>query len=89
MKIQIEGNLYLESDSRQFIIKEYSNKQDENGNELFKVKGYFGTLSAAINKLVVMEICKSEASTLKELAADLNWIQKNINELLEVRGVTV
>jgi len=50
VKVQIEDNLYLESDEYQFIIKEYTGKTDGTGRELYKTHGYFPTLKSALNE---------------------------------------
>ncbi|AGN33765.1 hypothetical protein PANG_00046 [Paenibacillus phage PG1] len=68
MKVCIENNLYLESDERQFVLKEYTGKQSvgKNGEvtDLFKTIGYYTDIRAAINKLVQMKIMESNAQTL-------------------------
>ena len=79
MKVQIENQLYLESDGMQFIIKEYSGKQDKAGNDLYKTHGYFSSVEGATKHLVKMKIMDSAAKTLGEL---LNEVQ-NIREYIE------
>lgn len=80
MKVHIEGNLYLESDSLQFIIKEYNGKTDKNGNALYKTHGYFNSVQNAMHHLVKMKIMQSTATTLKELIASVDDIRKFIEE---------
>lgn len=82
MKIQIEDKLYIESDDRQFIVKQYSGKFDKEENETFKVLGYFGKLSQAAEHLVKLEIFKSTATSLKELLIDIKRIEQRIEELI-------
>ncbi|GED73108.1 hypothetical protein BRE01_68100 [Brevibacillus reuszeri] len=48
MKVEIEDNLYLESDGMQFIIKEYTGKKDTLGRDLYKVHGYFSGVDHAV-----------------------------------------
>jgi hypothetical protein len=82
MKIHVEGNLYIESDERQFILKNYTGKKDAKDNELFKAIGYFGTLNQVAKKLIDMKIKESTATTLKELVADLERIEAEVNALI-------
>lgn len=88
MKIQIENNLYLESDERQFILKEYSGKQsiDKHGvaTESFKTIGYYTDVRAAINKLVQMKVMESTAQTLGELLAEFESIRAYIESKVTV-----
>lgn len=90
MKIQIEDNLYLESDSMQFILKEYNSKvveDKENGSEkvveTIKNHGYFPSVQAALDKFLKMKIMDSTAKDLKELIYDVKqtreYIKKQIN----------
>lgn len=81
MKVQIEENLYIESDSQQFILKEYTGKQsikDGVATDLFKTHGYFSTLESALNKFTKMKIMESTASNLSELIADVKSIRSYI-----------
>lgn len=82
MKVHIEENLYLESDERCFVIKEYTGKQDAKGKELFKPCGYFPTIQLAVQKLVQMKIKQSNAVTLFELVSDVERIEEYIKSKL-------
>jgi predicted Rossmann-fold nucleotide-binding protein len=82
MKIHIKDSLYVESDERQFIIKEYNGKQDKQSNDIYKVHGYFGSMVQVVKHLIKMEVMKSEAKNLSELVADINRIEKQIEELI-------
>lgn len=84
MKVHIEGNLFLESDERQFIIKEYTGKMDDKGKELFKAHGYYPTISLAMKSFVSMKIKQSTASTLSELIEDVKRIDLYIKSKLNV-----
>jgi len=84
MKVQIEDNLYLESDERSFVIKEYTGKQDDKGKDLFKTYGYFPTIQQAVKKLVQMKIKQTNAVTLLELVADIERIEQYIESKLSV-----
>jgi hypothetical protein len=84
MKVQIEGNLYLESDEMQFTLKEYTDKLDKNGKEVFKVLGYYGTIQQAAKAFVRMKIKQTTAVRLGELINDVNRIERNIESKLSV-----
>jgi predicted Rossmann-fold nucleotide-binding protein len=83
MKIHIKDSLYVESDDRQFIIKEYNGKQDKQGNDIYKIHGYFGSMVQVVKHLIKMEVMKSEAKSLSELVADINRIEKEIEEKIK------
>lgn len=87
MKVQIEGNLYLESDSQQFILKEYTGKQsikDGVATDLFKTHGYFSNIESALNKFTKMKIMESTATTLSELLAEVKGIRSYIKSKVEI-----
>jgi len=82
MKVHIENNLYIESDERQFILKEYTGKQsfdkDGKATDLYKTHGYFPDVAGALNKVVKMKIMDSTAQTLSELLAEVKGIREYI-----------
>jgi hypothetical protein len=80
MKVQVEDKLYIESDERQFILKQYTGKFDKNGSELFKPLGYFGTVNQALKHLVKLNIMKSNVKTIGELIEEVERIEKKIDE---------
>jgi hypothetical protein len=82
MKVLIQDNLYLVSDERQYILKEYTGQFDKKGNEVVKIIGYFGRVGQALKHVVKMNIMKSEAATLNELVKDIEQIDNRIEELL-------
>lgn len=85
MKIKIEDKLFIESDERQFIIKQYTGKFDkETGKELFKTLGFFSKLQQAVKHLVKLEVMKSDSNTLGELLNDLERIENRIEELIRI-----
>ena len=91
MKVKIDDKLYLESDEYQYILKQYTgtysirNKGKENEQEVenYKVLGYYGTVTQALDALVSREIKASTASDLKELREDVKAISKWFKEKLE------
>jgi hypothetical protein len=84
MKVHIEGNLYLESDGLQFIIKEYTGKRDNLGRDLYKVHGYFSDLKSVFKHLVKMKVMQSTAQTLSELLQEVEHIERYIESRLSV-----
>mgnify|MGYP001488279732 CR=1 FL=1 len=88
MKVHIEGNLYLESDQYQYLLKEYSGKTytNEKGEERegFRVLGYYGTIEQAIRSLVEKKIKQSAATNLKELLEEVKIIKAEISEKITV-----
>ena len=83
MKIHVEDKLYIESDERQFILKEYTGKLDKEGNELYKTIGYFGKVNQALKHLVKLEVMKSEATNVRELIEDVERIEVKIESLIK------
>ena len=87
MKIKINENTYIESDSQQFIVKEYTGKSylDKDGNEKYPYRtlGYYGNIEQLIYGLINKEIHSSNATTLKELLNDAERIKKDITELVK------
>ncbi|MBN8200503.1 hypothetical protein [Bacillus sp. NTK034] len=84
MKIQIEDKLFVESDERQFIVKQYNGKFDDKGVEGYKPLGYFSKLQQAVKFLVKHELMKSNAETIGELLSDLERIEKRLEELIRI-----
>lgn len=78
MKVQIEGNLFIEHDGRQFIIKQYSGKSDKRGYELSNVIGYYSNLHFALERIVQMKISESTAKTIRELVGEVASIREYI-----------
>lgn len=89
MKVHIEGNVFLESDEFQFIIKEYTGSKDKNGNPTYKTHGYFTSLQSAIKALVTMKIKESTAKELETLIEEVRKIYEMIEEKISVRGVSI
>ncbi|WEK53283.1 MAG: hypothetical protein P0Y55_11865 [Candidatus Cohnella colombiensis] len=85
MKVQIEGNLYLESDSFQFILKEYGVvKEGKNaGEETVSTIAYLTSIEHAFRYLLKQKIKESTATNVRELIADLRRIEKWLHDLLD------
>lgn len=75
MKVHIEGNIYIESDSSQFIVKEYTGKLNGKGKDHFIPHGYFSTIAQAVKKIINLKIKASTAKNLQELVQDVKRIE--------------
>lgn len=76
------GNLFLESDSMQFILREYREQRlDKHGKETQTVLnvGYFTNIVSALNHVIKMKVMQSTAQTLTELREDIQRIESDIN----------
>lgn len=82
MKVQIEENLYIESDSNQFIIKEYTGNVDKDGKELFKTVGYYTCVKDCLKRYMTLKIKESTATTLTELREDIIRIEQYIEKVM-------
>jgi|SRR5690625_544560 len=91
MKIHIEGNIYLESDEYQYILREYTGKfttynkgkENEYEREIFKLIGYYPTVEHAVNKLFEIKVKETTANTLSELLEDMSEIRKYVEGLFK------
>ncbi|SFE42500.1 hypothetical protein SAMN04487969_102456 [Paenibacillus algorifonticola] len=79
---EVKGKLFLESDSMQFIIREYNGKVSEKGVEISKNIGYFTDIKSALNRLIRIKIMQSEATTLTGLHEDIARIEADIESKL-------
>jgi len=86
MKVHIEGNLYLESDELQFVLKRYTVAQSGKsyGQEIGQVDGYYPSIHSAIKAVMVKKIKESTATNLKELSEDIKRIESWIKSKFEV-----
>jgi hypothetical protein len=84
LKVQIEGNLYIESDPHQFIIKEYTVRKDGKGEGKPIIHGYFTSLESALKKIIKIKVKESTATTLLELVQDIKRIEEYIHSRITV-----
>jgi hypothetical protein len=83
VKVQIENNFYLESDSMQFIIKEYVGRTDKEGRDVTNTLGYFGTVQGALDYFYLKrKVKESTATNLVELLADIKALKELLNQTL-------
>ena len=84
MKIKLDGNVYLESDDQQFLLKEYTGKTYTNKKgeevETYRNLGYYGTIQQAIKGIVRKKLLESDATTLQEIKSDVNKLEKYIEQ---------
>ncbi len=84
MKVHIEGNLFLESDLHNFIIKEYLPRKEGKASGKVVVLGYFSNFHSAIKYLVKLKLKQSTATNLLELSRDLKQIEEYIHSQVRV-----
>lgn len=88
MKVQIENNLYIESDGMQFILKQYNGKQtidkDGKATDQYKALGYFPDVAGALKKVVKMKVMDSTARTLSELLTEVKGIREDIESKVTI-----
>ncbi len=86
MKIEIEKNTYIESDSNQFMIRKYSDKPtiNKDGEEVysFATLGYYGSLEHLANGLVRKKLLESNTTSFSELISEVKQIRQDISVLL-------
>jgi|SRR5690625_2691850 len=86
LKINIEGNIYLESDEHQFMLKRYGNTYiNKEGEEVqnYTVIGYYPTIERAINSFITKKLLDSQATTLKELKQDVESIREFVKSKID------
>lgn len=79
---EIKGDLYIESDSMQYMINLHTGaRTDDKGKvtDVYTNKGYYGTLAQAVKGIVKMKIAESQATTLSQLIADIAYIESYID----------
>lgn len=84
MKVQVEDNLFIESDPYNFIVKEYTQRKDGTGEGKTIVHGYFSKLEFAVKHIIKMKVKESTATTLEELLRDLKRIEEYIHSKITV-----
>lgn len=89
MKVQIEGNFYIESDDREFTLKEYTGaiskpaKGETEGKPVYKTHGYFSDVQSALQKFLKLKINSSQATNIRELIADVEDIREFIRSRID------
>lgn len=88
-KGEIKGQLYIESDSMQFILKEYTgaisiDKNTGKESEVYNTIGYFTSFQSALLKLLKMKLAASTVETLGEMMAEIKRIEYEIKQTWSV-----
>jgi hypothetical protein len=83
----IKGKLYLESDSMQFMLREYNGKVSDKGVEQSKTHGYYTDVKSALTKLIRMKVMQSNAVTLLELREDIRKIEQAVSSNFDWNAV--
>ena len=78
MKIDIGTKFFIESDSHNFTI--YERKESKRGS---LVRGYYSTLRSALGAVPGKAISTSDATSLKEVLAELKMYRQLILKLAE------
>jgi hypothetical protein len=85
---EVKGKIYIESDERQFVIKEYNGATttDKHGKvtEVSKTHGYYANINQCVKHIALrMKVKESTATTLLELAEDVKRIERFIESKFE------
>jgi hypothetical protein len=85
---EVKGKLYIESDERQFVVKEYngSTTTDKKGkvSEVYKNHGHFTNIDQCVEHIALrIKTKESTATTLLELAEDVKSIKRYIRSKFE------
>ncbi len=85
MNIKIDENYSLKSDDRNVILIENKVVQDgkNKGKEYEENIGFYPTVQAAMKGYLRLQTNKSDATTIKELIADVERIEKTIENTLK------
>lgn len=83
MKLHVEGNLYVESDERQYIVREYLGTFDKEGRENQKTPHHFKTFGGVLRYLLNKELRATTATTLFELLKEFERIETKLTEVGE------
>ena len=89
MKIDIDGEYGIKSDSRQFILGEWKkrkNKETGDKEEYLSAVAYCGHLSSALHQYKKRALLKSDSKTLNALKCKLEEVEEKIDQISEKLG---
>lgn len=90
VKIEIEKDLFLESDERQFILRKYGKESVNDKGEItrsYTPLGHYGSVEGALRGYLKRATRQSNATSFKELVEDVKRVEAKIDSILEeVRG---
>lgn len=84
MKITIDKDFYIDKDSLSYTVKELTGTIGKDGEDLYKIHGYFNTLTQALQKLKVI---RAEKKLDKEEVPLHEYIQELRNQTEEIRDL--
>lgn len=88
MKVQIEDNLYIESDTYGYQVKQYNgtryDEKLERDVEISSTLGNFSTIKGCVKHIMNMKIKESTAETLPDLLQAIERIQDYIESKIAV-----
>lgn len=84
MRIHIEGDLYISGDRLEYAIERKTTTQSGKtaGAELFTQISHHPTVQSCLKAIMRMKIADSTATTLQELKADVERIEREISEVI-------
>lgn len=86
MKVHIQDGFYVVSDERQFMLREYTGKytNPKDGSEpeeVYKVHGYYTSLSELMKKVLHLKLDRSTATTIEELLLELKETKRYLERM--------
>lgn len=82
MKMQLTENIFVESDSYQYILKE--SRTSEKGKSYERVLGYYGTIRHLARGLIEKEIKSEITNDITDLVKHLDDLETEIANNIEV-----
>lgn len=82
INIQLDKTVWLESDSNQYILKDYKDRMDSKGNQVYVNLGYYGTINGALKGYLNFTVRTSECRSIKELIALYERLEKHVDNLV-------
>ena len=82
LQIQIDGDTYLTSDSRQFMISDFKG-YDKEGKQKWNNRSFHTSIAGAVKNYARDEAMKAKATSLQELMTILNLFE---GTLLSIEG---
>ncbi|WP_256846856.1 hypothetical protein [Paenibacillus sp. Pae108] len=87
MKVQIEDNLYIESDTYGYMVKQYNGTRvNDKGAEVevYSTLANYGSIKGCCKFILNLKIKESTAATLSELIQDVKRIEAYIESKVKV-----
>jgi hypothetical protein len=86
MRVQIEGDIYLSGDGMGYSLEKRTIGQSGKslGQESFKATGHYSNIGQALSGLQKLEISESTATTLSELAEDIQRTNQRLEGYVDM-----